>query len=163
MPSGPDSNSVTGLLRNGGVRGYVGMTVNTGTRRGAWKAPTVVEHFMKALFRRSAFRGAGPKAAFCVPCRFRQTMTAVDIDAGRVIVQIGFAPFRPAEFVIFRIRDSEAYTRARPFGDGLPGLNDPCAELRYRVRLVDAKTAGRPKYSSVTLERGVAAGFELYD
>jgi phage tail sheath protein FI len=30
-------------------------------------------------------------------------MTQTDIDSGRLIVQIGVAPVRPAEFVVFRI------------------------------------------------------------
>ena len=46
--------------------------------------------------------GAKPEDAFFVRCD-RSTMTQNDIDAGRLICEIGVAPLRPAEFVIFRI------------------------------------------------------------
>lgn len=43
-----------------------------------------------------------PQDAYFVRCG-RDTMTQDDIDHGRLIVLVGFAPVRPAEFVIFRI------------------------------------------------------------
>ena len=33
----------------------------------------------------------------------RTTMTQDDIDSGRLVIQVGIAPLRPAEFVVFRI------------------------------------------------------------
>ena len=47
-------------------------------------------------------RGRRPEDAFFVRCD-RTTMTQDDIDDGRLVATIGVAPFRPAEFVIFRI------------------------------------------------------------
>ncbi len=46
--------------------------------------------------------GNTPEEAYFVRCD-RTTMTQDDIDNGRLIVVIGVAPVKPAEFVIFRI------------------------------------------------------------
>ncbi len=46
--------------------------------------------------------GTSPKEVFFVKCD-RFTMTQSDIDAGKLIVDIGLAPIKPAEFVIFKI------------------------------------------------------------
>lgn len=46
--------------------------------------------------------GRKDKEAYFVQCD-RTTMTQDDIDNGRLICEIGVAPVRPAEFVIFRI------------------------------------------------------------
>lgn len=63
-----------------------------------------IGHFMNGLFRSGAFQGQRPCDAFFVRCGFGDTMTQADIDAGQVIVIVGFAPSKPAEFVILRIR-----------------------------------------------------------
>jgi uncharacterized protein len=59
------------------------------------------------LFRQGAFAGATPAEAFFVGCG-SDTTTQRDIDNGVVVIEIGFAPFRPAEFVTFRIRHKRA-------------------------------------------------------
>ncbi|MEO8258901.1 MAG: phage tail sheath subtilisin-like domain-containing protein [Acidobacteriota bacterium] len=58
--------------------------------------------FMMSLFRQGAFQGATPAQAFFVKCD-NETTTQADIDAGIVNVMIGFAPLRPAEFVVVKI------------------------------------------------------------
>jgi hypothetical protein len=60
------------------------------------------ESFLLDLFRRSAFQGRSPQEAFFVRCG-PETMTQDDIDNGRLILEIGIAPLRPAEFIILRI------------------------------------------------------------
>lgn len=55
--------------------------------------------FLHELFRDGAFRGATPREAYFVKCD-RTTMTQADVDAGRLIGEIGIAPVRPAEFVV---------------------------------------------------------------
>lgn len=60
--------------------------------------------FMDGLFRAGAFQGATAKEAYFVRCGLGDTMTQGDIDSGRVIVIVGFAPLKPAEFVIVRIQ-----------------------------------------------------------
>ncbi len=59
--------------------------------------------FMSALYRGGAFAGATPSTAFFVRCG-RDTTTQADIAAGILDIEVGFAPLRPAEFVIVRIR-----------------------------------------------------------
>ncbi len=60
--------------------------------------------FMNGLFRAGAFQGATAKDAYFVRCGLGDTMTQGDIDRGQVIVIVGFAPLKPAEFVIVRIQ-----------------------------------------------------------
>ncbi len=58
--------------------------------------------FLHGLFVAGAFQGSTPREAWFVKCG-RETMTRDDIDNGRLIIEIGIAPVKPAEFVIFRI------------------------------------------------------------
>ena len=60
--------------------------------------------FMNSLFRVGAFQGEKASDAYFVRCGLSDTMTQTDIDAGQVIVIVGFAPLKPAEFVIVRIQ-----------------------------------------------------------
>jgi uncharacterized protein len=59
--------------------------------------------FMQDLFRKGAFQGTTPRDAFFVRCD-SETTTQTDIDSGIVNVEIGFAPLKPAEFVILKIQ-----------------------------------------------------------
>jgi phage tail sheath protein FI len=59
--------------------------------------------FMQDLFRQGAFQGSTPRDAYFVRCD-ASTTTQSDIDAGRVNIEVGFAPLKPAEFVIVRIQ-----------------------------------------------------------
>jgi phage tail sheath protein FI len=58
--------------------------------------------FMMTLFRQGAFQGSTPSQAFFVKCD-AETTTQADIDSGVVNVLVGFAPLKPAEFVVVRI------------------------------------------------------------
>jgi len=60
--------------------------------------------FMNGLFRNGAFQGSKASDAYFVRCGLGDTMTQGDIDRGEVIVLVGFAPLKPAEFVIVRIQ-----------------------------------------------------------
>jgi phage tail sheath protein FI len=60
--------------------------------------------FMDNLFRAGAFQGEKSSDAYFVRCGLGDTMTQGDIDRGQVIVVVGFAPLKPAEFVIVRIQ-----------------------------------------------------------
>lgn len=60
--------------------------------------------FMDGLYRAGAFQGEKASDAYFVRCGLGDTMTQGDIDAGRVIAVVGFAPLKPAEFVIVRIQ-----------------------------------------------------------
>ncbi|MFI9561178.1 phage tail sheath subtilisin-like domain-containing protein [Nonomuraea endophytica] len=58
--------------------------------------------FMTTLFRAGAFQGDTPSKAFFVKCD-PQTNPQEQIDAGIVTLLVGFAPLRPAEFVVIRV------------------------------------------------------------
>ena len=60
--------------------------------------------FMNAIFRAGGFQGRTADEAYFVRCNLGDTMTQADIDRGQVIVIVGFAPLKPAEFVIVRIQ-----------------------------------------------------------
>ncbi|MEZ5906475.1 MAG: phage tail sheath C-terminal domain-containing protein [Geminicoccaceae bacterium] len=59
--------------------------------------------FMHTLFRQGAFQGTTPRDAYLVKCD-RETTTQNDIDNGIVNILVGFAPLKPAEFVIIKIQ-----------------------------------------------------------
>jgi phage tail sheath protein FI len=61
-----------------------------------------VSNFLTNVWRDGALQGSKPEEAFFVKCD-RTTMTQTDIDNGKLIMEIGIAPVKPAEFVIFRI------------------------------------------------------------
>jgi hypothetical protein len=61
-----------------------------------------ITNFLTTVWRNGALEGTKPEEAFFVKCD-STTMTQDDIDNGRLIVVIGVAPVRPAEFVIIRI------------------------------------------------------------
>jgi phage tail sheath protein FI len=68
-----------------------------------WTALTQeVGAFMLGLFRQGAFAGTTPSQAFLVVCD-STTTTQADIDNGIVNILVGFAPLKPAEFVIVQI------------------------------------------------------------
>ena len=66
------------------------------------KVRDAVRQFLLALWQAGALQGRTETEAFFIRCD-RTTMTDADIETGRLICQIGFAPVRPAEFVILRI------------------------------------------------------------
>jgi phage tail sheath protein FI len=61
-----------------------------------------VSDFLTGLWKDGMLQGKTKEQAFFVRCD-RTTMTQADIDNGRLIMVIGIAPLKPAEFVIFRI------------------------------------------------------------
>ena len=59
--------------------------------------------FMNNLFRQGAFQGNTPAKAYFVKCD-SETTTQNDIDRGIVNILVGFAPLKPAEFVVIKIQ-----------------------------------------------------------
>ena len=59
--------------------------------------------FMQNLFRQGAFQGRTPRDAYFVKCD-SETTTQNDINLGIVNIVVGFAPLKPAEFVIIKIQ-----------------------------------------------------------
>ena len=67
--------------------------------------------FMQNLFRQGAFQGKTPREAYLVKCD-AETTTQNDIDRGIVNIVVGFAPLKPAEFVVIRIQQLAGQTQA---------------------------------------------------
>ena len=59
--------------------------------------------FMHSLFVQHAFQGSDPKSAYLVKCD-KETTTQNDINNGVVNILVGFAPLKPAEFVVLQIQ-----------------------------------------------------------
>ena len=59
--------------------------------------------FMQNLFRQGAFQGSSPREAYFVKCD-RETTTQNDINLGIVNIVVGFAPLKPAEFVVIKLQ-----------------------------------------------------------
>jgi phage tail sheath protein FI len=59
--------------------------------------------FLNSLFRQGAFQGQSPREAYFVKCD-KDTTTQNDIDRGIVNILVGFAPLKPAEFVVVKIQ-----------------------------------------------------------
>lgn len=59
--------------------------------------------FMQNLFRQGAFQGKTPREAYFVKCD-KETTTQNDINQGIVNIVVGFAPLKPAEFVIIKLQ-----------------------------------------------------------
>ena len=59
--------------------------------------------FMHNLFRQGAFQGSSPREAYFVKCD-KETTTQNDIDQGIVNIVVGFAPLKPAEFVVIKLQ-----------------------------------------------------------
>ncbi|MFM9595521.1 phage tail sheath subtilisin-like domain-containing protein [Streptomyces scabiei] len=68
---------------------------------------TMLGGFMQDLFRQGAFQGKSPREAYFVRCD-AETTTRFDIDRGVVNIVVGFAPVKPAEFVVISIQQKTA-------------------------------------------------------
>jgi phage tail sheath protein FI len=58
--------------------------------------------FLMRVWRDGALFGATPEQAFYVKCD-EETNPPEQVEAGQVTIEIGIAPVRPAEFVVFRL------------------------------------------------------------
>ncbi len=70
---------------------------------GTWlKVKAMIESYLYGLWQQGALAGSSPEAAYFVNVGLGKTMTTQDILEGRMIVEIGIAAVRPAEFIILR-------------------------------------------------------------
>jgi phage tail sheath protein FI len=67
--------------------------------------------FMQGLFRQGAFQGVTPGEAYLVKCD-RETTSQNDVDNGIITILVGFAPLKPAEFVVIRLQQIAGQTAA---------------------------------------------------
>jgi hypothetical protein len=71
--------------------------------RGTWvRVRAMIENFLTVQWRQGALAGSVPAQAFYVKVGLGETMTSQDILEGRMIIEIGMAVVRPAEFIILR-------------------------------------------------------------
>ena len=66
------------------------------------KVKAMIESYLYGLWERGALAGAKPEAAYFVRVGLGTTMTPQDVLEGRMVVEIGVAAVRPAEFIILR-------------------------------------------------------------
>ena len=67
----------------------------------------MIENYLSSLWNDGALAGAKPEHAFFVQVGLNQTMSAQDILEGKMIVKIGYAPSRPAEFIILEFKQMQ--------------------------------------------------------
>ena len=70
----------------------------------------MIEEYLVQKWRDGALIGTKSNDAFFVRCGLGQTMTAQDLLEGRLIVEIGLAVVRPAEFIILRFSHKTSLT-----------------------------------------------------
>ncbi len=63
---------------------------------------SIIVNYLTTLWRRGALQGVKPEQAFYVAVGLGKTMTSMDIQEGRIIIEIGMAVLRPAEFITIR-------------------------------------------------------------
>jgi uncharacterized protein len=66
------------------------------------RVQSMIDNFLWTLWRDGALQGATPQKAYYVSVGLGKTMTKEDIMDGRMIVEIGMAAVRPAEFIVLR-------------------------------------------------------------
>jgi len=66
------------------------------------KVKAMTENYLIEKWKEGALAGAKPEDAFFVQCGLGATMSAQDILEGRLIIEVGMAVVRPAEFIIMR-------------------------------------------------------------
>lgn len=67
------------------------------------KVRAMIENYLVLKWRDGALAGSRADQAFFVKCGLNETMTAQDVLDGRLIIEVGLAVVRPAEFIIFRL------------------------------------------------------------
>jgi len=71
--------------------------------RGTWvRVRAMIENFLTVQWRQGALAGAVPQQAFFVKVGLGETMTSQDILDGQMIIEVGMAVVRPAEFIVLR-------------------------------------------------------------
>ena len=111
-----------------------------------------INSFLRGLWRDGALFGATAEQAFYVKCD-AETNPPESIDQGKVVVEVGIAPVKPAEFVIFRIAQIK---ESRPeAGEREEGLTHASNNTRPRPRT----SSSIGSWFSVELDNGIAGDF----
>ncbi len=92
------------ILLDNSIRQGLGWAVFEPNQANLWSSVEAgVTDYLQGLWRQGALQGTKPEHAFYVRCGLGQTMTAQDILDKKLIIELGFAPLKPAEFVIRRL------------------------------------------------------------
>ncbi|MEO8516231.1 MAG: phage tail sheath C-terminal domain-containing protein [Flavobacterium sp.] len=67
----------------------------------------MIDNYLTTLWNDGALAGGKPEHAFFVRVGLNETMSALDILEGRMVVKIGYAPSRPAEFIILEFKQMQ--------------------------------------------------------
>jgi phage tail sheath protein FI len=71
---------------------------------GTWtRVKSMINNFLILQWQQGALAGSKPEHAFFIKVGLNETMTSQDISDGRMIIEVGIAMMRPAEFIILRI------------------------------------------------------------
>jgi phage tail sheath protein FI len=93
----------TALMIEQTLKGALGWVVFEPNDESLWAQIRLnVGAFMQSLFVQGAFQGTTPRDAYLVKCD-GETTSQQDVNSGIVNILVGFAPLRPAEFVIVRL------------------------------------------------------------
>jgi len=76
------------------------------------RVQNMLENFLIILWRQGALQGVKPEHAFYVAVGLHRTMTPLDVLEGRMVVEIGMAVVRPAEFIILRFSQKMSQRQA---------------------------------------------------
>jgi Bacteriophage tail sheath protein len=112
--------------------------------------------FLQGLFKQGALQGDTPDEAFFVRCD-ASTMTQQDIDSGHIVVLVGLAPLKPAEFIILQIgisTNAHRHYSLRVEWDGqtIAGVTR-VRGLGQRTELVNVVEGGEPGASHPVVGR----------
>ena len=110
---------------------------------------------MQNLFRQGAFQGTTPQEAYFVKCD-SETTTQTDINLGIVNIVVGFAPLKPAEFVVIQIqqmagRPDLPTMRRQSWPNSRANAQrfDPYKNFKFRVKWDGKYVAGVSKVSAL--------------
>jgi hypothetical protein len=122
-------------------------TSRSGRRSGSTSAPSC-----RPLSARAPSRAATPREAYFVKCD-SETTTQNDIDLGIVNIVVGFAPLKPAEFVVIKIQQIAGRSRPEEAGDGAVQRQrrafDPYKNFKFRVKWDGRYVAGVSKVGAL--------------
>ena len=99
--------------------------------------------FMHNLFRQGAFQGKTPREAYFVKCD-KETTTQNDINLGIVNIVVGFAPLKPAEFVIIKLQQMAGQIARREGGSANGTVHRQCTAFRSLQEFQVPRQVGWP-------------------
>jgi hypothetical protein len=76
------------------------------------KICTMIEYYLTTKWREGALAGISPQQAFYVNCGLGTTMTSLDVEEGRIIVEVGIAILRASEFKLIRFSHSLKFSKS---------------------------------------------------